>query len=120
MSTPTSRTLQHLRQLGYVADVVERWVGGGKFRVRKDYLGGIDIIACGPDDTLFIQCTSGGNVSARVAKLRAIPEIVALDKTASRRVEVWGWAKRGPRGSRKVWTLRRVRLCSEDDDHENL
>ena len=57
----TSRTLEYLRNLGMVAEVVERWVpnpshpAGG---VRKDLFGIIDIIALGdrPGTTGIQSC----------------------------------------------------------------
>lgn len=110
MSTPTSRTLRLLRRSGLIADVVERWVGGGRFRVRRDLLGGVDVIAFGPHETLLIQATTRDNVRARLKKLRELPQLVAVDGRANRRVEVWGWARRGKAGRRKLWTLARFRL----------
>lgn len=110
MMTAISRTLRLLRRSGLVADVVERWVGSGRLRVRRDLLGGIDVIAFGAQQTLLIQVTTRSNVRARIKKLRELPQIVAIDGRAGRRVEVWGWAKRSRAGARKRWTVARFTL----------
>lgn len=48
------------------------------------------------------------------------PEPMNLREAGS--VEVWGWAKRGARGKRKLWTLKRYMKCGGEwwdiDTHE--
>lgn len=98
---PTARTLAKLRKDGWTCAVVEKWIPQTKRRL--DAFGGIDIIAIRTGETLGIQCTSQSNVSARVKKLTAEPQMkIWID--AGNRLEVWGWAKRGPAGKRKLWT----------------
>jgi hypothetical protein len=84
--SPTARSLQHLRALGYQAEVVEKTIA-----------------------ILAIQCTSGSNVAARIQKLNE-NGFTQLWKSVGASLEVWGWAKQGPRGKRKIWTLRRETL----------
>ena len=102
--TPTARTLAECRKRGWTADVVERHV---RSFITKDFLGCIDVIALTPDGFLGIQATSnsGGNHSARVAKIQAEPRAREFVR-AGGRIEVWSFAKRGPRGKAKRWTLR--------------
>lgn len=103
--SPTARSLQVLRQLGYEADVVERWVG----RQRKDLFGCIDIVAVHPTfGILGVQATTTSNMAARVKKIEQEPRVGPWIEHA--KLEVWGWAKRGKQGERKLWTLRRVRV----------
>ena len=67
MSSPTQRTLAHLRAAGYpLVQVVERW--NPYARVRQDLFGIIDVVAVGAD-IVGVQATSASNVSARVAKI---------------------------------------------------
>lgn len=102
--SPTQRSLAHLKSLGYQAKVVERW--NSFARCRQD-LWGIDILALkAGEPILVVQATSRPNVSARVTKLRAAG-FVELWQSVGATIEVWGWAKRGPRGKRKTWTLER-------------
>jgi len=67
MSSPTSRSLAYLRDLGYQAKVVERWNPYAK--IRQD-LFGVDILALKPGEpVLVIQATTGSNHAARRTKL---------------------------------------------------
>ena len=103
--TPTARSLARLRRAGALAQVVERYNPHAKRRV--DLFGFIDIVALdGKPGTLGVQTTSADHISHRLAKLR---EECAAAMTrwleAGNRLVIHGWAKRGPRGKRKVWTL---------------
>lgn len=105
--TPTARTLAECRKRGWTAGVVERRVPHMP-RITQDLFGCIDIIAITPEGILAIQATSGqtgGNHSARVAKILAEPRAKKW-VDAGARLEVWSWAQRGAHGARKLWTLR--------------
>lgn len=105
--SPTQRSLAHLKELGYQAKVVERWNSFAK--IRQDLFGG-DILALKPGEpVLIIQATTGSNHSARRTKLEA-GGFIPLWKGAGAALEIWSWAKQGPRGQRKVWTVRRETL----------
>ena len=109
--TPTSRSLAVLRKLGYEADVVERWIPGAK--IRKDYLGCIDLIACHETyGILGVQATTTDNASKREAKAKAEPRLRTW-LAAGATFEVWGWALRGAAGKRKLWTLSKRRIGLE-------
>lgn len=100
MSSPTQRTLAHLRAAGYpLVQVVERWNPFAK--VRQDLFGIIDVVAVCPD-IVGVQATSASNVAARIAKITESEALPILRK-AGIRVLVHGWAKRKGR-----WTLREV------------
>lgn len=102
--SPTQRSLAHLKDLGYLARVVEKWNHFAK--VRQDLFGG-DILALKPGEpVLIIQATTGSNHAARRAKLE-IAGFIPLWKGAGASLEIWSWAKQGPRGQRKTWTVRR-------------
>jgi len=99
--TPTARTLKHLRDQGYVAQVVEKW--NAFSRTRLDLFGVIDVVACGNGEIIGVQATSGSNVGARVKKALAEPRLKTWLESGGR-FAVQGWAKQGPRGKRKTWT----------------
>ena len=102
MSSPTQRTLAHLRKAGYpLVQVVERW--NPHARIRQDLFGIIDVVAVG-DDIVGVQTTSASNVSARVAKITDSDALRVLRK-AGIRVLVHGWRK-----VRGRWTVREVDL----------
>lgn len=111
MTSPTARTLAALRAEEWTAQVVERW--NAFARVRVDLFGCIDVLAVRPGAILAVQATSGANVAARVAKSKALPALRTWLE-AGGRFEVWGWAKRGRRGEKKVWTARRKAITLAD------
>lgn len=45
MSSPTALSLRHLRERGYAAEVVERWLDLPGKRIRRDLFRCIDIVA---------------------------------------------------------------------------
>tara|TARA_R100000315_G_scaffold58758_1_gene34099 strand:- start:245 stop:640 length:396 start_codon:yes stop_codon:yes gene_type:complete len=106
MSSPTQRSLQHCRKNGWIAGVVEKW--NQYARIRQDLFGCIDMIVI--DDLeqgpLAVQATSGSGHAARRKKSIAEPRLkMWLESPA--RFEIWSWSKKGPKGKRKLWTLRR-------------
>lgn len=101
MSSPTQRTLEHLRRAGFpLVQVVERW--NPHARVRQDLFGIVDVLAVSEAEILAVQATSGDNVAARIRKLEASPATPIL-RRAGIRLLVHGWAKRRGR-----WQLREV------------
>lgn len=120
MSTsPTQLTLKWLREHGYIADVVERWIGGqGGFGRRRDLFGFVDIVAVSNDpetpEIRFIQTTTQSNMMARFEKMKGIPAVATCIR-AGCKVEIHGWAKRGARGKRKLWMPRFFCVRVRDD-----
>ena len=89
-ASPTQRSLEHMRKLGYACDVVEKWIPGAN--IRKDLFGCIDILCLGPEGTVAVQATSGTNVSARVNKIAESEHVGAMRK-AGWKLLVHGWIK---------------------------
>ena len=102
MSTPTQRTLAHLRGLGYLAVVVERW--NPHAGVRQDLYGIVDVLAVKSGETVGVQATSGSNVAARLKKITEHENLPKL-REAGWRLLIHGWAKKRGR-----WTLRELDL----------
>lgn len=111
--TPTARTLRWLESHGYYACTVERYCSFTKRRHDAFSFG--DILAF-PNQPFagtvvaLVQATSGSNVSGRIAKIRGIGLSDAWLSHEGRAILVFGWAKRGPRGKRKLWTPKIVRV----------
>lgn len=105
--TPTARTLAECRKRGWLAQVVEQTVP--RTFIKRDLFGFVDVVALDGARTVAIQCTDGTSVAKRVAKMRG-ERAAELERViaAGWHVEVWGWAKRGARGKRKMWTLREI------------
>lgn len=99
--SPTARSLDELRERGFMPQVVEYW--NSFSRKRVDLFGVWDIVAVGNGEILFVQTTSGSNVSARVKKIAEAPTTPLL-REAGVRLEVHGWRK----SSRNRWVQRIV------------
>jgi hypothetical protein len=100
VTSPTQRTLQHLREAGYpLVQVVERW--NPYARVRQDLFGIIDVVAVGAD-IVGVQTTSASNFAAHLKKITDSEALPVLRK-AGVRVLLHGWRKRKGR-----WVLREL------------
>lgn len=111
-SKPTQRTIAELKTMGFTYQVVERWNPFAKRRV--DLFGIIDILAMRPGAGIIgIQTTDHTSHSKRRDKATAEPRLRQWIESGGR-FELWSWGKRGERGKRKVWTLRREELKAED------
>lgn len=104
-SSPTSRTLAFLRAEGYEAEITEHYNAFSK--KRHDLFNCIDVLGIKEGQILGVQCTTDSNVSARLEKIKGISQVVVWLK-AGGLLEVWGWAKKGPRGEMKRWKVRRI------------
>ena len=112
MSSPTARSLQNLRDNGWTCAVVEHW--NPYAHIRQDLFGVIDILAMKEGCGLYaIQATTTGNMGARITKSLAEPRLRTW-LLCGGRFAVWGWAKRGVRGKRKVWTQAIREITSKD------
>lgn len=121
-SKPCQRSLQHLRENGWTVAIVEKWIpprGKMPFGVRQDVWGFGDLLACRPRKQIgpfyydsavaLVQTTAASGHAAHKAKILAIPEFHQW-KEAGGLVFLHSWGKKGPRGKRKVWTLREEQL----------
>lgn len=99
--TPTSRSLEYLRKLGYHAEVTEHW--NSFTHKRKDLLGFGDIIAFNEKETLLIQATSRGNMNARLNKIVELPASWAWLANPHRGIIVIGWKRYTVAIERKHW-----------------
>lgn len=105
--SPTARTLKLLRDDGWLADVVERWIPRAK--IRKDLFGLIDILAIRDGEVLAVQTTTASNVTARRQKAEAHPNLPFV-KEAMRFV-IHGWRLRKLKGEKRGhWVCREVEL----------
>jgi hypothetical protein len=117
----TQRSLKVLRENGWSAHVVEKFLparGTMKFPRRIDAFNIGDILAMRPPmgdlpgAIALVQCfpnTGGSGFAQHKAKILAIPELY-IWKKAGGRFFLQGWAKQGPRGAVKRWTMREEEL----------
>lgn len=102
--SPTSRSLEHMRGLGYLCDVVEHRIP--KTFITRDLYGFIDILCVKGEDIIGVQTTGGdgGNVAARITKIVEHDNYPLVIKAI--RIIVHGWRK----NAAGRWTLREVEL----------
>jgi hypothetical protein len=116
----TQRSLKYLREQGWTVCIVEKFLparGTMKFPRRIDAYGFGDILACNPaklnegyDSYIaLVQSCPGASHAEHKTKILAIPEF-QIWKAAGGRVLLMSWAKQGPRGKRKAWTVREEEL----------
>ena len=110
MSKATTRTLQHLREHGFPAEVVEKWIP--QARRRKDLFDIIDIVCLNPPYTLGVQSTTYSNISSHVKKIRESPVLKML-YDCKWRIIVYGWRKKNGR-----WIARRVEVLPNGETCE--
>ena len=112
-SKPTERSLAHLRKEGYTVAIAEKF--NYFIKIRQDLFGWIDICAIHPDNpgVLGVQTTSTANLSTRIKKAITLDSFKVWLQ-AGNVAEFHGWAKRGPRGKRKLWTLRKEIITLKD------
>lgn len=115
--TPTARSMKYLRERGWMVTRVEQrlHMPGHPFPITKDAFGFGDLLVCSLTDGIaLVQVTSTGHMAAREEKIQSlIHTIPGYDSRPSYsfwlvsggRIFVHGWAKRGPGGERKLWTL---------------
>lgn len=102
--SPTQRSLEHMRKLGFVCAIVEKW--NPHARIRQDMFGFIDVLCVRGEDIVGVQaCSGGGGDSAdRVRKITAHENWPLI--CAAIRVVVQSWRK----NAAGRWTLREVEL----------
>lgn len=113
--TPTSRTLKLLKSEGKISGIVEHW--NAFTHQRKDLFGFIDIISLDATAKKIwgVQCTSTGNMNARIKKIKIECAEYALEWLKSGGyIEVIGWSKKGKCGKRKLWQPSRKEITLQD------
>lgn len=108
-SRPTQRTTEFLRELGFAYAIVEKFVRFPPPGHLVDAFGCIDIIAVGCRRTLAIQTCRTEDIAHRLGKVVAAPALPKMLESGWD-VIIIGWAKRGPRGKAKRWTMTAVRV----------
>lgn len=111
--SPTQRALKELRDKGFTAWIVESTIP--KTFIKRDFMGFADIIYLTASSIVALQVTSneGGNHAARRTKIIAEPRALQWLK-AGGLIELWSFAKQGPRGEAKTWVLRKEELVASD------
>ena len=88
--SPTSRTLEVLREQGYTVAIVEKW--NPHARIRQDLFGFIDILAIKGKEVLAVQTTTTTNMNARIKKI-ANHENIGAVRDVGWTVHVHGWSQ---------------------------
>ena len=106
MASPTVHTVAECKRRGWRACIVEKWIPQARRRVDAFGFGDL-LVMDGEPGALLIQACTTGDAPKRVHKIHEECTADALRWLKSgNRIEVWGWAKRGKVGKRKLWTLK--------------
>jgi hypothetical protein len=109
--SPAQRSLQLLRSEGFTVERVEQRLP--RCGITRDLFGVGDLLAARPGELLLVQVTSASNLAARRRKALAAPGLRTWLQ-AGGRFELHAWGKRGPRGGRKRWDVRRETVALGD------
>lgn len=104
------RSLKIMRERGYLAESVERFVPGAN--IHRDLFGFADIVAIRDNEVVTVQSTDCSHLRTRVRKITAHPNYPKVCR-AGIRVLVHGWRRSRQRHRRQHrWTLREVELTT--------
>ena len=106
--SPTQRTRKANRNLDRICGIVEKFQQyGGKFGIRQDLFGFIDIIAIDEFEGIVAIQSTGQDWSGHIKKIMELEEIV-LKWLHHAPLELWSWRKvkkvRG--GKAMIWKPR--------------
>lgn len=109
-ASPTQRSLKFLRDLGWTAEVVERY--NPAIKTKHDLFGFADILAIRPGHRpLLVQTTSASNFAARRKKILSLP-LAAHALSCGFDIILHGWRKPKHR-----WVVKEEVVTIEDFDH---
>lgn len=116
--SPIQRTHAKLKSDGYLVGHCERKVpstaaGYSGPLFTQDLFGIIDTIALHKDRDrpLAVQSCAGSGHAAHREKIMASKSRKLVTRHFD--LEIWSWAKRGERGKRKLWSVRRERIQAD-------
>ena len=116
--SPTQRTLRELKAQGRLCGIVERFNSFvGKFGIRQDLFGFIDIIALDTERGIIGVQSCGQSYSAHLNKIIEERNQEAFEwLRCGGKIELWGWRKvklkRGGKAER--WMPRIQEITIED------
>ena len=117
-NSPTQRSLAYARAQGWPVAIVEHW--NPHAFIRQDLFGVIDLLVLDDEPgVLGVQACAGNSHATRRTKITDLlsepdgSHPLALRKWLEKhnRLEVWSWSKKGARGKRKKWEIRRERIA---------
>ena len=107
---PTARSKQYLEKRGFTVCKVEQRIKfpvsnrpGVEGSILRDAFGFGDLLYMGHGIIGLCQSTSGQNKASRVQKILGLSEARKWLECGGK-ILVHGWAKRGPKGKRKLWS----------------
>lgn len=117
-SKPATRTLEALRNEGYMAGMVERFQShAGPFGVRQDLFGLFDIIAVHPSEGIIgVQCFATEWTAHYKIFLEERRDEAVNWLKAGGKIELWGWRRlKVKRGGKAVRWTPRIEILTLDN-----
>lgn len=121
-TSPTSRTMNHLRRNGATCAVVEKWNQfAGPHGIRQDLFGFVDVLVLDPQRGFIgVQCCARSGHAAHRKKILSDCTDHAIEwLKCGGHIEIWSWAKqkikRGGKAERWVPKVEALTLASFED-----
>jgi hypothetical protein len=121
-----TRSLRYLREKGCACTVTEKWIpaspkGYKGPLITQDAFNFGDLLCAHArsQGALLVQTTARGEMNRRFQKIRKIKE-ARVWLLSGNHIHIHGWAKRGPRGKVKRWTLKTVIVTLELMTHRSI
>jgi len=119
MSKPVQLTMRHLRVQGNICAVVEKFnTFAGKFGIRQDLFGIIDILVLDPERGFIGIQACGQDFQAHLRKMTEDKTQECIDwlQTPSGCLELWGWRKiKLKRGGKAMRWKPRIKVFKLED-----
>ena len=117
--TPTQRTIKALKEQGRIPGIVERFnTHVGKFGIRQDLFGFIDIIAIDPEQGIVAIQSCGQDFAGHIKKMTGERNEAMYEWLKHSPVELISWRKvKLSRGSKAMrWKPRIADFSIDDND----
>lgn len=120
---PTARSKQYLEKQGYTVCKVEQKIKfpipgkGVAGTILRDAFNFGDLLYMGNGVIGLCQSTVGAKRANRISKIQTLTEARKWLE-CSGKILVHGWAKRGPKGGRKVWSPREAELLLQENSFQ--
>ena len=118
--SPTQRTIKLMKEQGRKCGIVEKFNAHvGKFGIRQDLFGFIDIICIDPEDGIIAVQSFGQDYSGHVKKMTEERNEAVYEWLKHAPVELIGWRKvKLKRGGKAMRWMPRIADISIGDNEE--
>lgn len=121
MAKPAQRTLEYLRNEGYMVGMVERFLShAGSFGVRQDLFGLFDLLAVKPEEGIIgVQCFTTAWAEHYDKFFHSNEQESITWLKSGGRIELWGWRRlKVKRGGKAIRWEPRIEVITLENYNE--